>query len=191
MRPMRPRLRVNSDASINLSPSSFSPASARPSSMFKQEAEVARPLYPHTSTFRFVVPEASRIHTLTRHRSTAMDVSVNSASVKMARSTSHAHPLPIYGDHDSVNGTVRLTSHIKPSSGRMSVSVRRSCLHTSCILDAAPAVRRGICVYVSLSQACAGLYIETVAFAAPARILLGNGTVVAYDRRSWPSDEHR
>ncbi|KAI0035808.1 hypothetical protein K488DRAFT_42564 [Vararia minispora EC-137] len=102
---MRPRLRVQSDGGNKNSPSSYSPTAPRPTSTYKQE-EIVRPLYPHTSTFR----------------SAAMDVSVNSASVKMARSTSHAHPLPIYGDQDTVNGTVRLASHTKPSSGRMSVS---------------------------------------------------------------------
>ena len=53
-----------------------------------------------------------------------MDVSVQSAAVKMTASTSSARPLPIYGDHDRITGSVKLATNIKPSSGRMSVSVR-------------------------------------------------------------------
>ena len=50
-----------------------------------------------------------------------MDVSVQSAAVKMTASTSSARPLPIYGDHDRITGSVKLATNIKPSSGRMSV----------------------------------------------------------------------
>lgn len=53
-----------------------------------------------------------------------MDVSVQSAAVKMTALASSARPLPIYGDHDRITGSVTLATHIKPSSGRMSVSVR-------------------------------------------------------------------
>jgi hypothetical protein len=53
-----------------------------------------------------------------------MDVSVFSVSVKSTDPV--ARPLPVFGDHDSVNGTVQLASHVKPTSGRMHVSVRNS-----------------------------------------------------------------
>ncbi|VDB96021.1 unnamed protein product [Peniophora sp. CBMAI 1063] len=108
---MRPRLRLNSDAAVNRPPSAFTPHSGvayRPPSSFTPE-EVNQAEYPHTSVFR----------------SHIMDVSVQSAAVKMTASTSStssARPLPIYGDHDRISGSVKLATHIKPSSGRMSVS---------------------------------------------------------------------
>ncbi|KZV75892.1 hypothetical protein PENSPDRAFT_14991 [Peniophora sp. CONT] len=108
---MRPRLRLNSDAAVNRPPSAFTPHSGvayRPPSSFTPE-DVSRAEYPHTSVFR----------------SHIMDVSIQSAAVKMTASTSSAsstRPLPIYGDHDRITGSVKLASHIKPSSGRMSVS---------------------------------------------------------------------
>ncbi|KAI0319240.1 hypothetical protein OF83DRAFT_1055304 [Amylostereum chailletii] len=109
--PPRPRVRTASLSELNRPQSIFSLKPVRP-------VDVVQPHYPHTSAFR----------------SRTMEVNVYSASVKMSRTSAYAaanQPLPIYGDHDDIGGTITLSPSVRSTAGHITVSVEGSFLYQS------------------------------------------------------------
>ncbi|KAI0066841.1 hypothetical protein BV25DRAFT_1819957 [Artomyces pyxidatus] len=116
MRSRRPLLRVD------LGKTEEAKQPLVPSSVATEQIE-----YPNTSVFR----------------SNKLGISIRSASIKMSRSKTQdgSSPIPIFGDHDRVGGTITVDPQVSLSTGRLSVSFEGSFVYVS---TSAQTQQRGI-----------------------------------------------
>lgn len=107
----------------------------------------------HTSVFRFVSPAFScavASQLLTFHaRSRQLEIQLHSCTVRSSHKHTYepAKTLPVYGDHDRVEGAVLLDSQLSASPGRLVITV--SCSSHQClkvVLIAYCIVRRCLCL---------------------------------------------